>query len=43
VLRPWLDLDPEAVLPGRGPVATLLAGLGEDGLRRRDDLSLVSG
>lgn len=24
VLRPWLDLDPDAVLPGRGRVADLL-------------------
>jgi 2-amino-4-hydroxy-6-hydroxymethyldihydropteridine diphosphokinase len=44
VLRPWLDVDPEAVLPGHGPVADLLAALGpgaEDGMRRRDDLVLV--
>jgi 2-amino-4-hydroxy-6-hydroxymethyldihydropteridine diphosphokinase len=25
VLRPWLDLDADAVLPGRGPVVALLA------------------
>jgi 2-amino-4-hydroxy-6-hydroxymethyldihydropteridine diphosphokinase len=45
VLRPWLDVDPEAVLPGHGRVADLLAALGpdaEDGMRRRDDLSLVA-
>jgi 2-amino-4-hydroxy-6-hydroxymethyldihydropteridine diphosphokinase len=44
VLRPWLDVDPAAVLPGHGPVAALLAALGpgaEDGMRRRDDLELV--
>lgn len=44
VLRPWLDVDPHAVLPGRGPVAELLAALGPDavaGMRRRDDLVLV--
>lgn len=44
VLRPWLDVDPTAVLPGHGPVAALLAALGpgaEDGMRRRDDLPLV--
>jgi 2-amino-4-hydroxy-6-hydroxymethyldihydropteridine diphosphokinase len=32
------------VLPGRGPVAALLAALGPDaevGVRRRDDLTLV--
>jgi 2-amino-4-hydroxy-6-hydroxymethyldihydropteridine diphosphokinase len=41
VLRPWLDVDPAATLPGHGPVADLLAALGPDaeqGLRRRDDL-----
>ncbi|MHA6624103.1 2-amino-4-hydroxy-6-hydroxymethyldihydropteridine diphosphokinase [Pseudonocardia sichuanensis] len=44
VLRPWLDVEPEAVLPGHGPVAALLATLGpdaENGMRRRDDLVLV--
>lgn len=43
VLRPWLDVDPDAVLPGRGPVTALLAALGPDaerGMRRRDDLAL---
>lgn len=44
VLRPWLDVEPEAVLPGHGPVVALLAALGPDaeaGMRRRDDLVLV--
>jgi 2-amino-4-hydroxy-6-hydroxymethyldihydropteridine diphosphokinase len=44
VLRPWLDVEPDAVLPGRGAVADLLAALGPDaevGMRRRDDLTLV--
>jgi 2-amino-4-hydroxy-6-hydroxymethyldihydropteridine diphosphokinase len=40
VLRPWLDVDPDAVLPGHGRVAELLARLGERGMRRRDDLSV---
>jgi 2-amino-4-hydroxy-6-hydroxymethyldihydropteridine diphosphokinase len=43
VLRPWLDVDPAAVLPGHGPVADVLAALGPDaeaGMRRRDDLVL---
>lgn len=43
VLRPWLDADPDAVLPGHGPVAALLAALGPDaevGMQRRDDLEL---
>ncbi|MBO9045858.1 2-amino-4-hydroxy-6-hydroxymethyldihydropteridine diphosphokinase [Curtobacterium flaccumfaciens pv. flaccumfaciens] len=30
VLAPWLDADPEAVLPGAGPVADLLAAVGDD-------------
>ncbi|WP_144715159.1 2-amino-4-hydroxy-6-hydroxymethyldihydropteridine diphosphokinase [Curtobacterium pusillum] len=30
VLAPWLDADPDAVLPGAGPVADLLAALGDD-------------
>lgn len=29
VLAPWLELDPQAVLPGRGPVADLLAVLAD--------------
>lgn len=44
VLRPWLDVEPAAVLPGRGSVVALLAALGPDaerGLRRRDDLALT--
>jgi 2-amino-4-hydroxy-6-hydroxymethyldihydropteridine diphosphokinase len=44
VLRPWLDVEPAAVLPGHGPVSALLAALGPDaeaGMRRRDDLVLV--
>ena len=45
VLRPWLDVEPGAVLSGHGPVAALLAALGpgaEDGMRRRDDLALLA-
>jgi 2-amino-4-hydroxy-6-hydroxymethyldihydropteridine diphosphokinase len=40
VLIPWLDVEPDAVLPGHGRVADLLAGLSTDGVRRRDDLRL---
>jgi 2-amino-4-hydroxy-6-hydroxymethyldihydropteridine diphosphokinase len=32
VLRPWLDLDPDATLPA-GRVADLLAALGDQGVR----------
>jgi 2-amino-4-hydroxy-6-hydroxymethyldihydropteridine diphosphokinase len=34
VLAPWLDADPDAVLPGHGPVAALLAAIGAAGVRR---------
>jgi 2-amino-4-hydroxy-6-hydroxymethyldihydropteridine diphosphokinase len=43
VLVPWLDIEPAAELPGRGPIAALLAALDQDdvvGVRRRDDLFL---
>lgn len=40
VLAPWHDVDPAASLPGRGPVAALLDGLGRDGVRYRPDLVL---
>src|SRR3954464_6355912 len=40
VLRPWLDVDPEAELPKLGPVADLLSAVGESGISRRDDLVL---
>lgn len=40
VLVPWVDADPAAVLPGRGPVSGLLAGLDLHEVRRRDDLVL---
>ena len=40
VLAPWHDLAPRAVLPGRGPVAALLAGTSLDGVRPRPDLVL---
>lgn len=40
VLQPWLDLEPDAEFPGLGPVAELLAKVGTDGLKRRDDLAL---
>jgi 2-amino-4-hydroxy-6-hydroxymethyldihydropteridine diphosphokinase len=40
VLGPWRDVDPGAALPGRGPVAELLAKADRSGLRR-SNLSLV--
>jgi 2-amino-4-hydroxy-6-hydroxymethyldihydropteridine diphosphokinase len=44
VLRPWLDVDPDAVLPGHGRVHALLAALdpaARSALRRRTDLVLA--
>jgi 2-amino-4-hydroxy-6-hydroxymethyldihydropteridine diphosphokinase len=40
VLAPWHDVDPAAVLPGRGPIVELLADLHWSGAVRRDDLDL---
>ena len=40
VLRPWLDVDPDAELPDSGPVAELLEQADESGMKRRDDLTL---
>jgi 2-amino-4-hydroxy-6-hydroxymethyldihydropteridine diphosphokinase len=40
VLRPWLDVDPGAVLPGHGPVPALLACVGDSGVRPRPDLQV---
>ena len=40
VLAPWADVQPDAVLPGRGPVKELLAAMDLAGVRRRDDLVL---
>ncbi|WP_033196818.1 2-amino-4-hydroxy-6-hydroxymethyldihydropteridine diphosphokinase [Agromyces italicus] len=34
VLAPWLDVDPDAVLPGRGPVAALRAEASDEVVRR---------
>jgi 2-amino-4-hydroxy-6-hydroxymethyldihydropteridine diphosphokinase len=43
VLAPWLDVDPDAVLPGNGPVAALLAGLSTEGIRPVAGLALQIG
>lgn len=40
VLQPWYDVEPDAVFPGRGPIADLLAALGSDGVAKREDLEL---
>lgn len=40
VLAPWHDVQPGAVIPGRGRVADLLAAVGTAGVRLRRDASL---
>jgi 2-amino-4-hydroxy-6-hydroxymethyldihydropteridine diphosphokinase len=40
VLRPWLDVDPDAEIPGTGRVEELLAKLDEEAVRLRADLEL---
>ncbi|MFB7369162.1 2-amino-4-hydroxy-6-hydroxymethyldihydropteridine diphosphokinase [Streptomyces sp. NPDC056222] len=40
VLAPWHDVDPEAKLPGHGPVADLLTAIGNEGVVPRVDLEL---
>ncbi|WDV53538.1 2-amino-4-hydroxy-6-hydroxymethyldihydropteridine diphosphokinase [Streptomyces coeruleorubidus] len=40
VLAPWHDLDPEAQLPGRGPVTGLLESVTREGVAPRADLEL---
>ncbi len=40
VLAPWHDVDPEARLPGRGPIARLLADITREGVAPRPDLEL---
>jgi 2-amino-4-hydroxy-6-hydroxymethyldihydropteridine diphosphokinase len=40
VLAPWHDVDPGAVIPGRGRIADLLAVAGTSGIRLRRDARL---
>jgi 2-amino-4-hydroxy-6-hydroxymethyldihydropteridine diphosphokinase len=40
VLRPWLDVEPEAEFPELGPVAALVENTDQSGLKLRDDLVL---
>lgn len=40
VLKPWHDIEPQAVIPGVGAIADLLDKVGEGGITRRDDVVL---
>lgn len=37
VLVPWSDIDPDATLPGHGPISGLLASLDASGVRRLEE------
>lgn len=41
VLVPWLEVEPDAQVPGLGPVSELLEKVDASGVVRRDDLELV--
>jgi 2-amino-4-hydroxy-6-hydroxymethyldihydropteridine diphosphokinase len=40
VLAPWHDVEPDAELPGHGAVKTLLEQVGDQGVTKREDLTL---
>jgi 2-amino-4-hydroxy-6-hydroxymethyldihydropteridine diphosphokinase len=40
VLAPWHDVEPDAEFPDFGPVAKLLEQVGDQGIMKREDLSL---
>jgi 2-amino-4-hydroxy-6-hydroxymethyldihydropteridine diphosphokinase len=43
VLIPWLEVQPDAVLPGHGPVGDLLSTVDSSGVRARPELILWEG
>lgn len=43
VLAPWHDLEPDAVLPERGPISVLLVATDAASVRKREDLTLEAG
>jgi 2-amino-4-hydroxy-6-hydroxymethyldihydropteridine diphosphokinase len=40
VLAPWHDVEPDAEIPDFGPVAKLLEQVGDQGITKREDLTL---
>lgn len=40
VLAPWHDVEPDAEIPDFGPVAKLLEQVGDQGITKREDISL---
>ncbi len=41
VLVPWLEIDPEGEIPGRGFVADLIGDVDTSGVRKREDLEII--
>ena len=41
VLVPWLEIDPEGEIPGRGFVADLIGDVDTSGVTKREDLEII--
>lgn len=41
VLVPWLEIDPEGEIPGKGFVADLIGGVDTSGVSKREDLEII--
>lgn len=41
VLIPWLEIDPEGEIPGKGFVADIIGGVDTSGVTRREDLEII--
>lgn len=41
VLVPWLEIDPEGEIPGKGFVADLISGVDTSGVTKREDLEII--
>ena len=41
VLAPWLEIDPEGEIPGKGFVADIIGGVDISGVTRREDLEII--
>ncbi|MCW2768743.1 MAG: folK [Aeromicrobium sp.] len=41
VLVPWLEIDPEGEIPGKGFVADLIGGVDTSGVVKREDLEII--
>jgi 2-amino-4-hydroxy-6-hydroxymethyldihydropteridine diphosphokinase len=41
VLVPWLEIDPEGEIPGKGFVADLIGDVDTSGVTKREDLEII--